>query len=126
MAVPVKKMLDAHRLTACAGAIERELRKAQLLALSYRTDCALEFFKRSGKLCMRLSTDEPIKRLDQSALSLKGVSSLEWEGRKMRLPFRLAIRASGRIDPAGALDVRSSEEHVRIDLTRPLLIRVSR
>jgi hypothetical protein len=123
LALPLKDMLERHRLHHNVKTVFIQFKKAQALALNYQSDMGLRFYEDEGIFCCDGFTDEPIRPF--KLLKLQGISNLDFNGIKISAkPLEFKVFASGRIEPTGKLIFHKGADFLEIDLTTPLQISI--
>ena len=110
-AIYIKKLVDAHRFENEVSELFIAIQEAQVLSATFQTDLALDFVKKKEGFYYRISSDEPFfaKQLNQAEFPLSHTVSLHFKNKKAK-KLHFDIFSGGRIEPAGILSFRHTQE----------------
>lgn len=109
-AIHIKKLIDVHRFESEISNLFIILQEAQVLSSTYKTDIALDIYRKKGKLHYQFLTDEPFTphQLNQKETFLAHAAAIEFQGKKTsQLHLDLF---SGRVEPRGILTFFQTQE----------------
>jgi prepilin-type N-terminal cleavage/methylation domain-containing protein len=109
-AIHIKKLIDDHVFEREVSELYIRLQEAQLLALTYQTDIALDFYVKNGKLHYKFTTNEPFKpsiKFDQVEKKIHA-ALIQFNGKKI-VPLHFDL-FSGRLEPRGILTFFQTKE----------------
>ena len=115
-------LLTQHRRQAEVDELHNFIQELQIEALALQSDLELTFRKDKDKLHVSSKTAEKILR--NRTVVLKGVRELKFQDRT-NPAFILQIFSSGRIDPAGLIEIEREKGSLWIDVRQPLLVKFS-
>jgi prepilin-type N-terminal cleavage/methylation domain-containing protein len=123
----IKKSIDHHRFQSEISDLLIAWQSAQALAVTYKTDFALEFYMQNHHFYYRFSTDEPLSPtiFSQAPVLLKHTHQLTVDKKKLENQ-RFEIYSTGCVEPQGVIRFSSSEEMAfAIDLNKPGLLKLT-
>jgi prepilin-type N-terminal cleavage/methylation domain-containing protein len=122
--VQTVQLLRTHRFASEIEQFFTSVREAQVLALNYTTDHAIDISLENGIVYYQITTDEPFSPqvLDQRKIACKQISQIFFDQRKEK-KLHFAILSSGSIEPQGVLALCSEQERRYIDLRGGTLVK---
>jgi len=113
-------LLAQHRRRAEIDELYNFIQELQIEALALQSDLELTFTKDRNRL--RVSSKTPEKILRNKTVVLKGVKELKFQD-QIKPKFGLQIFSTGRIAPAGLIEIQKDQGSLWIDLRQPLLVK---
>ena len=115
-------LLAQHRRQAEIDELHNFIQELQIEALALQSDLEITFTKDKDKLHVSSKTSEKILR--NRTVVLKGVKELKFQDRTKPL-YTFQIFSSGRIAPAGLIEIEKEKGSLWIDVRQPLLVKFS-
>ena len=129
VSVQVSKLIRAHRFEKEVSYLLTAIQEAQVLAVTYQTDIALDFRMEKGKLEYLFSSDEPFAKaiFHRQPVPLSVATSLHFNKKRAKT-VHLDIYSSGTVEPQGVLTFSAGQEDGKFDLdfSRGSLIKLVR
>lgn len=113
-------LLSKHRRQAEIEELKNFIQELQIEAMALQSDIELIFTKEQNQLCVRSKTSEKILR-DQTVV-LKGIKGLKFQD-VAKPTYTLQIFSTGRIAPAGLIEIQKEKGSLWIDVRQPLLVK---
>jgi prepilin-type N-terminal cleavage/methylation domain-containing protein len=115
-------LLGQHRRQAEVDELQNFIQELQIEALALQSDLELVFRKDKDKLLVSSKTAEKILR--NRTIVLKGLRAFKFNDRSV--PIQLfQIFSTGRISPAGLIEIETKKGSLWIDVRQPLLVKFS-
>ena len=115
-------LLAQHRRQSEIDELHNFNQELQIEALALPSDLELTFTKDKDRLKVSSKTAEKILR--NKTVVLKGVKELKFQDRTKPI-YTFQIFSSGRIAPAGLLEIQKEKGSLWIDVRQPLLVKFS-
>lgn len=113
-------LLAQHRREAEIDELYNFIQELQIEALALQSDLELAFSKDRNRLRVCSKTAEKILR--NKTVVLKGVKELRFQD-QIKPKFALQIFSTGRIVPAGLIEIQKEKGSLWIDVRQPLLVK---
>lgn len=107
----IKTLVSSHRFEKQVFNLFSALQEAQILAATFQTDIALDFFKKGESFYYRFSTFEPFSKhqFNDQEIAMPHLAALKFK-EKSDLSLHFDIYSEGRIEPRGILEFCRSEK----------------
>jgi len=113
-------LLAQHRRQAESDELYNFIQELQIEALALQSDIELILTKDRNRLCVSSKSSEKILR--NKTVVLKGVTQFKFRD-QTKSTLTLQIFSTGRIVPAGLIEIQKEKGTLWIDLRQPLLVK---
>jgi Tfp pilus assembly protein FimT len=113
-------LLAQHRRKAEVDELQNFIQELQVEALALQSDLELTFIKDKGNLLVRSTTAEKILR--NRTVVLKGLREFKFDDRSIQNKS-FQIFSTGRINPAGLIEIERDMGSFWINVRQPLLVK---
>lgn len=116
-------LLAQNRRKSEVEELKNFIQELQIEALALRSDFEITFVRKGNELQVRSQTAEKI--IPDRTLVLKEIRAIKFQDQLLDTKKTFRIFSTGRIDPAGMIEIENNKSSLWIDFRYPLCVKFS-